>query len=148
MCIRDSLGGHNSSCKVVDNDGKEIKNFKGNGNSIHHFIDDALAGKQDAIRGAKNGHLSSALAHIGTHALTLGKTADPDQISGAFSNKPALADAYARMNAHLEANEVKDALTLGVPLTTDGTKLTGEFAAAATKLDRETYRKGFTLPNA
>jgi hypothetical protein len=37
---------------------------------------------------------------------------------------------------------------MGVPLTTDGVKLTGEFAKTATKLDHETYRDEFKLPNA
>jgi len=142
------LGGHHGSCQVIDATGKEIKKFEGGGNPIHRFIEDVHAGTQNDLHGAKNGHQSSALAHLGTHALTLGKTADPDQISSAFSDKPALAEAYARMKAHLAANQVKDALTLGVPLTTDGEKMTGEFAQAATKLDRETYREGFTLPNA
>ncbi len=143
------IGGHKNSCTVLDQDGKEIKSFKGTGDdSIHHFINDVLSGKQAPLRGAKSGHQSSALAHLGTHALKLGKTADPDQISAAFSKTPALTDAFARMKSHLEANEVKDAITLSVPLTTDGKKLTGEFAAAATKLDRETYREEFKLPNA
>ena len=37
---------------------------------------------------------------------------------------------------------------LGVSLTSDGKKLTGEFSRAANKLDRDYYRKGFNLPNA
>jgi len=142
------LGGHGSSCTVVDNDGKEIKKFSGGGDSIHKFIDDALRGKQDALRGAQNGHHSSALAHLGTHALNLGKKADPDQIKAAFSKTPALTDAFGRMQEHLAANGVKGGITMGVPLTTDGVKLTGEFAKAATKLDHETYRDEFKLPNA
>ncbi|MDA8968602.1 Gfo/Idh/MocA family oxidoreductase [Akkermansiaceae bacterium] len=142
------LGGHGGSCEVVDHDGKVIKKFKGSGNSIHNFIDDVRGGKQDAVRGAENGHHSSALAHLGTHALNLGKTAGPDQIKAAFSKTPTLSDAHARMQEHLAANGVTEGITLGVPLTTDGVRLTGEFAAAASKLDRETYRDEFKLPNA
>ena len=37
---------------------------------------------------------------------------------------------------------------LGLSLTSDGKKLTGEFSGVANQLDREHYRKGFTLPNA
>jgi len=37
---------------------------------------------------------------------------------------------------------------LGVSLSSDGKKFTGEFATAANKLDRDYYREGFTLPNA
>ncbi|MGJ8697446.1 MAG: Gfo/Idh/MocA family oxidoreductase [Verrucomicrobiaceae bacterium] len=142
------LGGHGNKCSVVDHDGKEIKSFQGGGDAIHKFIDDVHRGKQDHIHGSENGHQSCALAHLGTHALTLGKTADPDQVNAAFQGKPALIDAYDRMREHLALNGVKDGLKLGVPLTTNGEIMTGEFAEAATKLDHETYRPEFKLPNA
>jgi hypothetical protein len=52
------------------------------------------------------------------------------------------------MMAHFEANGIGATQPgLGAPLTTDGKKFTGEFGAAATKLDREHYREGYTLPN-
>ena len=48
--------------------------------------------------------------------------------------------------AHFEANGIGATKPgLGAPLTTDGKKFTGEFGAAATKLDREYYREGHTL---
>ncbi len=74
-------------------------------------------------------------------------------LSGKSQRRPAknsdVKDAIERMSEHLAVNGLKDAMPkLGVSLTSDGKKLTGEFAAAANQLDREHFRKGFTLPNA
>ena len=61
----------------------------------------------------------------------------------------ATEDAVQRMTEHLSANGLSETkITAGVSLTTDGVRVTGEYADAVKKLDREHYRKGFTLPNA
>jgi len=143
------LGGHGASCKVVDGDGKLVKEFKGGQNHIHNFFEACLSGKQNPIHNAENGHHSAALAHIGAHALTLGKALPDEQIKASLKGKVQVSDAVGRMMAHFEANGIGATNPgLGAPLTTDGKVFTGEFAAAATKLDREHYREGHTLPNA
>ena len=53
------------------------------------------------------------------------------------------------MSEHLTANGLAHVKPkTGIVLTTDGQNVTGEHAEAVTKLDREHYREGFTLPNA
>lgn len=143
------IGGHSGKCQVLDASGKRIKEFNGGGNAIHQFIDDSLAGKQEIIRGAKNGHYSSAIAHLGTHALTLGKEVSQEELIASAERVPAAQDAVDRMSEHLTANGLADVKPkTGIVLTTDGQNVTGEHAEAVTKLDREYYREGFTLPNA
>jgi predicted dehydrogenase len=143
------LGGHNSSCKIVDKDGKTIKEFKGGSDHIHNFFDACLGGKQNPLHNAENGHHSAALAHIGAHALKLGKELPAEQIQASLKKHPAVSDAVDRMMAHFEANGIGATKPgMGAPLTTDGKKFTGEFGQAATTLDREHYRQGHTLPNA
>jgi len=143
------LGGHNSGCKIVDKEGKTLKEFKGGKDHIHNFIDACHSGKQDPMHGAENGHHSSALAHIGAHALRLGQELPADQIKASLTKTPAVAEAFDRMMEHFEANGIGATRPgLGAPLTTDGKSFTGEFAAAANQLDREHYRAGHTLPNA
>lgn len=143
------LGGHNSNCKIVDKNGETIKSFQGGKDHIQLFIDACLSGKQDPTHSAENGHHSSALAHIGTHALTLGKETSPEQITASLKDHPLISEAFDRMMAHFEANGLSAIQPgLGVPLTTDGKAFTGEYAAAATKLDLGHYREGYTLPNA
>ncbi|MDB4541314.1 Gfo/Idh/MocA family oxidoreductase [Akkermansiaceae bacterium] len=143
------LGGHSGKCQVVDADGKTIKEFKGTGDHIANFIDDALSNKQEVIRGAENGHYSSAIAHLGSHALTLGKEISQGELIERSEKILAAQDAIERMSEHLKANGLSDVKpTAGVALTTDGQKVTGEYAEAVNKLDREHYREGFKLPNA
>lgn len=143
------LGGHSGRCQVLDADGKNIKQFNGGGNHIHNFIDAALNGKQNPLHGAESGHYSSAIAHLGTHALNLGKEVSQEQLVEHSRHNAATEDAVQRMTEHLSANGLSETkITAGVSLTTDGVRVTGEYADAVKKLDREHYRKGFTLPNA
>lgn len=143
------IGGHSSQCQVLDADGKKIKEFRGKGNAFHRFIDDALAGKQNIIHGAKNGHYSSAIAHFGTHALSLGKKHSQEELIASAKELPVAQDAIQRMSDHLAANGLSEVQPkVGIVLTTDGQNVTGKHAEAITKLDREEYRKGFELPNA
>ncbi len=70
-------------------------------------------------------------------------------LKASLKGKSQVVDAVDRMMAHFEANGIGSTNPgLGAPLTTDGKDFTGEFAAAATQLDREHYREGHTLPNA
>lgn len=143
------LGGHGAGCKVVDLEGKTLKEFKGAEDHIHNFVDACHSGKQNPMHTAENGHHSAALAHIGAHALRLGKDLPAEQITESLKNTPAVAEAVDRMMVHLDANGIGTTRPgLGAPLTTDGTNFTGEFAEAATQIDREHYRPGHTLPNA
>ncbi|MDB4544827.1 hypothetical protein N9Z83_02680 [Akkermansiaceae bacterium] len=143
------LGGHSASCEAVDKNGKSIKKFKGPGDHMHSWINACHSGTQSPLHNAENGHYSSAIAHMGTHALTLGKSTSQEEIEEALKSKSEVKDAIERMSQHLAANGLKDAMPkLGVSLTSDGKQLTGQFAQAANELDREHYRKGYTLPNA
>ena len=118
-------------------------------NHIHNFFEACLNGKQNSLHNAENGHHSAALAHIGAHALSLGRELPAEQIKASLKGRAQVADAVDRMMAHFEANGIGATKPgLGAPLTTDGKKFTGEFGAAATKLDREHYREGHTLPDA
>ena len=144
-------GGHRAGCVVKDKDGKEIKKFKGRQDHIHNWVDACFSGKQRALHGAENGHLSAALAHYGTHSLNLGKATDPEEINAALKDNAPVAEAFARMSEHLAANGLKNINPrLGVPLTIDPKteKFVGNFADKADALDREHYRDEFKLPNA
>lgn len=145
------IGGHGASCVVRDKDGKEIRTFKGSKNHIHNWVESCISGKQRSMYGARNGHLSAALAHYGNHSLALGKAHSQEEIVAALQDNPSVAEAFGRMREHLAANGLKDINPgLGVPLTIDPKteQFVGQFAAEANALDREHYREGFTLPNA
>ena len=142
------LGGHGAQCKIVDQDGKLLKEFKGGENHIHKFIDACHSGKQNSMHTAANGHYSAALAHIGAHALKLGGQKSGEEIEASLKGNPKVVDAVERMMEHFEANGIGATRPeMGAPLTTDGKAFTGEFAKAVTDLDHESYREGHTLPN-
>ena len=144
-------GGHNASCIVKDKAGKEVRKFNGSQDHIHNWVEACFSGKQRKLHSAENGHLSAALAHYGTHSLTLGKSTSQEEIAAAIKDTPAVAESFARMREHLAANGLKDIKPgLGVPLTIDPKteRFVGNFADRANALDREFYREEFKLPNA
>lgn len=144
-------GGHGSSCIVKDREGKEVRTFKGGGDHIHNWINASLEGRQRPLHNAGNGHISAALAHLGNHSLALGKEIPQGEIAERASSNKAFGESFERMREHFTANGLQEIeVGHGVPLEIKpGTEeFTGEFAAAATRRDREFYRDGFALPNA
>lgn len=143
-------GGHNSSCKVFDKEGKVIKSFEGSVRHHQNWINSIKSSKIAAIRSAECGHYSAALAHLGGVSLALGKKENFKTWLSSNKN-PLLGEAAERMAAHLDANQVdldKTPLSMGAPLSFDPkTELfTGELAAKANPLLKGSYRKEFSLP--
>ena len=139
---------------AYDNDGKKIKQFSRTGGSGHHanFI--------KAVRSRKNtdlnaeildGHLSSALCHMGNISHRLGKTMPPEQISETAKANKDFADSFERLENHLKANQVDFKLTprtAGPTLTMDPDKeiFVGDFSKEANMLLTRNYRRPFVVP--
>jgi len=93
-----------------------------------------------------------ALPHIGNIAHRVGQQASPEQIKASIKDCPEAAEAFERMQKHLETNEIKldkDKAVLGPWLTIDSRKerFVGPFAEQANKLlKREQYRAPFVVP--
>lgn len=108
-----------------------------------------LIGKQSQLHTAKNGHYSSAIAHMGTHVLTLGKSSSQQKVKGALHTNSDVKDAIERMSEQPRRHRPQRRHAQARRLTDQRwQKVTGEFSGAANKLDRDHYRKGFNLPNA
>ncbi|MDB6079476.1 MAG: oxidoreductase domain protein [Akkermansiaceae bacterium] len=142
-------GGHSADCKAYDKDGKEVKAFKGGKSHFQTWIDSVHSGKQPARCGAENGHVSSALAHIGNISWRLGEVKPVSAIREAFSNDAA-AEAVDRMQTHLEANglDVKSrGFTVGPKLAIEKGKeaFTGTNAEKANAMLKDPYRKGYEV---
>jgi len=141
-------GGHDGKCQIFDAEGKKLKDFQGGRPHFQTWVDAIRSGKQDYMRSADSGHLSSALAHIGNISWDLGTPGSTADVKAAFSNAAA-ADAIERMSAHLAANGVdldKQKIRLGASLALAGEKFTGDQADKANALLKGSYRKGFELP--
>lgn len=137
---------------AFDRDGKVLKEFKGTDRHMQNFIDVVRSRKLADLYGPiEEGHVSSALCHLGGISHLLGKTAAPGPMAEQIGGDKALAEAYGRMTEHLAANGVdlaKTPATLGLPLTVDAQKerFTGPNAKAANALLTREYRKPFVVP--
>lgn len=139
---------------AYDKAGKVVKEFKGSDGHMKNFIDVIRSRKLADLRGpVLEGHVSSALCHLGNISHQLGRAASPEALREKISGNAPLAEAYGRMIEHLAANQVdlkKTPATLGVALTVDAKaeRFTGPGAdtAAANALLTRAYRAPFAVP--
>lgn len=144
-----------SSGIVLDKDLKEVKRFSGGGDQAHYdnFVK-AVRSRNASDLNAEitEGHLSSALCHLGNISYRLGKEA-PIGEAGDFTSLKEAKEAYARLLDHLKANKVETTTParIGLTLKIDpkSERFTGGADADALKkandmLFRE-YRKGFEV---
>jgi predicted dehydrogenase len=140
------------SARALDRAGKLVKEFKGNDRLVANFIDVVRSRKTADLYGQiEEGHVSSALCHVGNISHHLGRAAAPEKIAESIKADAPLAEAHGRMVEHLAANGLdlkKTRLTLGAPLTIDpqAERFTGKGSSAANKLLTRKYRAPFTVP--
>ena len=137
---------------AYDKAGKVVKEFKGSDVHMQNFIDVVRSRKMADLRGPiLEGHVSSALCHLGNISHQLGRGLSPDALREKIAANAPLVEAYGRMVEHLGANQVdlrKTPATLGVTLTVDAQaeRFTGPEAAAANALLTRAYRAPFIVP--
>ncbi len=147
-------GGYVAGNKAFDNTGQLMKQFTGEGfrggNHFANFIEAVRSRKvADLNADILEGHLSSALCHMGNISYRLGKEADPEETDAAVRRDPVALDTLARMKEHLAANGVDLAATklkVGPVLRFDPKheRFTGNREADA--MARREYRPGFEVP--
>ncbi|MSU24555.1 MAG: Gfo/Idh/MocA family oxidoreductase [Opitutus sp.] len=137
---------------AYDKAGQVVKEFRGTDGHMQNFVDVVRSRKLADLRGPiLEGHLSSALCHLGNISHQLGRAVPPDVLREKISGNAPLAEAYGRMVEHLAANNVdlrQTAATLGVALTVEAKaeRFTGPDAAAANAMLRRADRAPFTVP--
>ncbi|MBI5852774.1 MAG: Gfo/Idh/MocA family oxidoreductase [Planctomycetes bacterium] len=140
-----------SEAKAFDRDGKLISEWQGGGDHYANFVD-AVRHKDPGRLTAPivEGHVSSALCHLGNVSLRLGAPADPAAIAETVAGDVAASEAHARMREHLRVNAVDLAATplaLGRRLRIEPSSeaFLGEDADAAEALARGSHRAPFTM---
>ncbi|MBP8912781.1 MAG: Gfo/Idh/MocA family oxidoreductase [Phycisphaerae bacterium] len=139
---------------AYDKDGKKIRQFRLTEGAGHHenFIQAVRSRKvSDLNADVLEGHLSSALCHMGNISYRLGKEAARPEIVARLEDNSDLAESFERFQEHLLVNGVDVKQTprvLGPWLTMDPQmeRFTGEFAEQANVLVRGTYREPFIVP--
>jgi len=136
---------------ALDGDGKVVAKFGGGGNHFENFIKAVRSRKSEDLHAdILEGHLSSALCHLGNISYRLGTEAKFDGASNAFGDNKEAAEALARMTDHLKDNGValdQTPYRVGKKLMIDAKteSFLGDKSANAL-LFRE-YRKGFEVPD-
>ncbi|MBI5768305.1 MAG: Gfo/Idh/MocA family oxidoreductase [Verrucomicrobia bacterium] len=140
------------SATAYDKAGKVVKEFKGSDRHMQNFIDCVRSRKAAELYGPiEEGHVSSALCHLGNISHVLGRGLDPDELKQAVKGNAPLGEAYGRMVEHLTGNRVdlaKTRLAFGAALTLEAGKerFVSEFADAANRLLSRSYRAPFVVP--
>jgi predicted dehydrogenase len=140
------------SCTALDKAGKVVKEFVGKDRHMQNFIDVLRSRKTADLYGPiEEGHISSALCHLGNVSHQVGRATQPGEILERVKGNAQLAEATGRMVEHLKANNADfkaTPLIHGVPLElTKAEKFTGEFSQQASPFLTRNYRAGYVVPS-
>jgi hypothetical protein len=139
------------SATAVDRTGKVIREFRGVDRHMQNFIDVVRSRKKSELYGPiDEGHVSSALCHLGNISHRLGHTST-GEVGEKTKSSALLNEANGRMIEHLKANGVelgRTPLTAGVPLLVDAKRerFTGPHAELANDMLTREYRAPFVVP--
>jgi predicted dehydrogenase len=140
------------TAQAYDHDGQLLREFKGADRHMGNFIDVVRSRRtRDLFGPVGEGHVSSALCHLGNISHQLGRAAAEGEFREKINGDAPLAEACGRMTEHLAVNHVdrtKTPLTLGAPLTLDPAveRFLGEGATSANALLSASYRAPFVVP--
>ncbi len=148
-------GGYFCGGWAYDKNGKKIKQFPLDGGGGHkaNFIKAVRSRKRsDLTADVLEGHLSSALCHMGNISYRVGKKANREQIIESIKGNSYFEEAFDRLQGHLLVNHVNLQETpriLGPYLQMDPARetFTGDFADQANSHLKRTYRHPFVLPD-
>lgn len=136
---------------AFDMDGNVIDKWSG-GEYKAHFANFVKAIRsrnyKDLHLDIEDGHLSSALAHLGNVSWHLGKETTPDARPSKWSENKYVSETLSSFEEYTKENNVDFSttkLSLGMDLTIDP-KTELSTSEAANKLFTREYRDGFVLP--
>jgi hypothetical protein len=142
---------------AFDLDGKQIASFKEGGDHYGNFIGAVRSRKKEDLHAEiLEGHLSSALCHLGNISYRLGEqvsAADAKQRLASSKVKAEALETFERFTKHLDDNNVDMAKTMiqfGAQLAIDpkSETFTGPKSDKANPMLSRDYRKGFEVPSA
>lgn len=135
---------------VFDNSHNKVKDFSGGGDHFGNFVSAVRSHKTSDLHApVVEGHLSSALCHLGNISYRLGSPQPFNPKTKAFGDDKEAFETYGRFEQHLSENGINLQETkylVGPQLKIDARaeKFRGNPQAGAL-LTRE-YRKGFEVP--
>src|SRR5262249_54064991 len=96
-----------SGAIAYDKDGEVVRRFEGARDHFANFVEAVRSRRREHLKGEiLEGHLSSALCHLGNISYRLGRTAPIDPRTRALNGDADANDTLARMEEHLGDNRV------------------------------------------
>ncbi len=142
-----------NSASAFDNDGKLIKKFSGSADHFANFVDAVRSRKiSDLNADIEEGHISSALCHLGNISYEFGEKMPVQDLNAELSGDSEALETLGRFRQHLKNNKIdaeSTAISMGPKLSLDSKTevFTGAMASTANpKLSRE-YREPFAVPS-
>ncbi|HCD01572.1 MAG TPA: hypothetical protein DER64_13715 [Planctomycetaceae bacterium] len=139
---------------AFDPEGKMVKKFSAGGDHFANFVSAVRSRKHtDLNADIENGHLSSALCHLGNVSYRLGQAISVADLQKRFDGDDEATATLGRVVGHLAGNKVDLAsqqLIAGQSLQLDPKKeifISSGSKQANPHLTRE-YRKPFVVPSA
>jgi predicted dehydrogenase len=138
------------SAVALTSDGKEIRRFAGGGDHFANFVKAVRSRKSSDLNAdILEGHLSSALCHLGNVSYRLGTMQPFSKETKTFGDDKDAFETLARMNDHLKENKVpldKTLYHLGRKLAFDPKTETFVGDKEADTYLTRNYRSPFVVP--
>jgi predicted dehydrogenase len=139
---------------AYDNDGKKIKQFKGDGGAGHqaNFIKAVRSRKVSDLRAdIAEGYISATMCHMANISYRLAHTMSPNSVRGAVADNHVLAQSTDRLLSHVKANEIDlkaNPVRVGpkVHFDIERQRFTGEHGKWANMFLKRVYRPPFVVP--
>jgi hypothetical protein len=140
---------------VFDPAGSQLRKFETGGDHFANFVNAVRSRKVDDLHAdILQGHLSSALCHLGNVSYRLGETVSIEEAQHRLERikqKGEALETFERVKHHLVDNQVdlqSAQIQFGADLAIDGTNetFTGGTSSRANPLLTREYRKGFEVP--
>ncbi|CAL1124836.1 unnamed protein product [Cladocopium goreaui] len=136
---------------AFDLDGKMIKQFDGGGDHFGNFLDAVASRKHEDLNAdIEEGHLSSALCHLGNNSFLLGEEMSTDAANERLGSNEEVQDSFTRFKDHLANNSVDlsvEKLQLGPQLMIDTANEEFINNGDASAMLTRNYRKPFVVPS-
>ncbi|MCH8924127.1 MAG: hypothetical protein IIA67_13390 [Planctomycetes bacterium] len=138
---------------AFDKDGQKVREFKGGGNHFANFLAAVRSrNHEDLNADIEQGHLSSALCHLGNISYRLGEQLSvpevKERLEGLQTSEQVL-ESYERFTGHLADNDLaKTKLAWGANLTVDTAKEKFVGNSQADDMLTRNYRTPFIVPPA
>ena len=139
-----------TSATAYDKNGTKLESWKGGGNHYANFVDAVHSRRgEDLTASIEDGHVSSALCHLGNVSYMRGEAAGPAKLSKIASKLRNAGDTADRFLDHLAKNGVDpeiDQPIVGQWLQIDPDSETIEGDEQANRLLTREYREPFVVP--